>query len=185
MNPPFVFPNFTFAHTLASDIEDLCAELDLPLSIEPYNPTPFSDHWSTAIRYHFLQLHDKLSPIPELLEHSYIIGQLLYEEDLRQFRNLTPTTTRVNRARRQTSRKFLQAIEPRTNKSKHHFAAARRVYALFQIRGVQAMPNAEFITPNRLRHLNKDQYQDILRHALQLGQAPDQHVLTSVGVDTL
>ena len=47
------------------------------------------------------------------------------------------------------------------------------------------MPNAEFITPNRLRHLNKDQYQDILRHALQLGQAPDQHVLTSVGVDTL
>jgi len=93
--------------------EDLLADLDpspdtpipLDLSISP------NDSWPESICFHFSRLISIRKPISLLLFHSYLLGKLLHEEELRMLGRLPPTLIRSRKNGRRLHTLFKNTVK--------------------------------------------------------------------------
>ena len=152
--------------------EDLLADLEpttnlaLPLdfSISPDNS------WSESICFHFSQLISLKGPFPLTLFHSYLIGKLLHEEELRLLGRLSPTLLRSRKNGRRLHTLFRNTVKHLGASSSNRYYAARRVFALYSTRDPQMIQFAKAISPARLQKLTKQDYSKLFRKAKDVGQ---------------
>ena len=138
--------------------------LPLDFSISPTDP------WHESIRFHFNSLRSTKGPYPLLLYHSYLIGKLLHEEELRMLGNLTPTLIRSRRNGKRLHHSFKNAIGRPGASTDHYYYSARRVFALYSTRDPQTIQFAQNIFSARLRLLPKDDYIKLFHKAKEVGQ---------------
>ena len=96
----FSFSDLVFTHDTNSIspiphtpyIEELIADLNPPSDISlPLNFSLSSDSWHTSISFHLSQLIAASGTPSILLYHSYLVGKLLHQEELRMLGRLSPS----------------------------------------------------------------------------------------------
>lgn len=148
------------------------------IDLEPHHdlvlPLDFSlsetDSWQESIRHHLNSLRSLKGPYSTLLYHSYLIGKLLHEEELRMLGRLTPTLIRSRRNGKRLHALFKSAIGRLGASMDHYYYSARRVFALYSTRDPQTIQFAQNISPARLRLLSKPDYIKLYRKAKEVGQ---------------
>jgi len=152
--------------------EDLLADLDpspdtpIPLDLS----TSPNDSWPESICFHFSRLISIRKPISLLLFHSYLLGKLLHEEELRMLGRLPPTLIRSRKNGRRLHTLFKNTVKHLGASTDNRYYAARRVFALYSMRDPQTIQFAKTISPARLQKLSKSEYIKLYRKAKQVGQ---------------
>ena len=181
----FTFNDLVFSHDAnslsypsnpRSHLDDLIEDIETPFTFSSSLDFSLSiDSWHDSICFHFSQL--RLSSITPLLSlfHSYHIGQLLHQEDLRLLRRQAPTLIRSRRNGRKVHTKFCQTVQHLPGQASHVYRAARHVFGLYTVLDPQAMQVAQVITPNRLRKMPKEDFTTLYRHAKTIGQGNQEY----------
>ena len=129
-----------------------------------------TDSWQESLRHHLNSLRSTKGPYSILLYHSYLIGKLLHEEELRMLGRLTPTLTRSRKNGRRLHLLFKNTIGRLGASMDHYYYSARRVFALYSTRDPQMIQFAQNISPARLRLLPKQDYIQLYRKAREVSQ---------------
>jgi len=168
-----VLPNETSSPLFEDLLADLDPSLDTPIPLDLSISS--NDSWPESLCYHFSQLISIRKPIPLLLFHSYLIGKLLHEEELRLLGRLPPTLIRSRKNGRKLHTLFKNTVKHLGAATDNRYYAARRVFALYSIRDPQMIQFAKTISPARLQKLTKPEYIKLYRKAKEVGQPSENY----------
>ena len=170
-------------------MDDLIADLNPPSDISlPLDFSLSSDSWHSSISFHYVHLiSSSLSPSLSLY-HSYLIGKLLHQEELRMLGRLSPSSARSCKNGRRLHTLFLRTVKHLGGSAFNRYRAARRVFTLYSTLRPQAIQDAQVITPNKLQKLTKQDFKMLYDHAKSIGTPSENypfHISLFIGTNEL